>query len=50
MFVNALCEMEMFRYYRDLFINGDFEDRKAFIEEQWELLDLIAHINHGNAA
>ena len=50
LFVNALCEMEMFRYYRDLFIYGDFEERKAFIEEQGKLLERIAHINHGNAA
>lgn len=50
LFVTALCELEMFRYYRDLFIYGEFEERKAFIEEQGELLDRIAHINHGNAA
>lgn len=50
MFVTALSELEMFRYYRDLFIYGDFEERKAFIEEQGELLDRITHINHGNVA
>ncbi len=50
LFVTALCELELFRYYRDLFIYGDFEEQKAFIEEQGELLDRIAHINHGNAA
>ena len=50
LFVTALSELEMFRYYRDLFIYGDFEERKAFIEEQGKLLERIAHINHGNAA
>lgn len=50
LFVTALCELEMFRYYRDLFIYGDFEERKAFIEKQGELLNRIAHINPGNAA
>lgn len=50
LFVTALCELEMFRYYRDLFIYGDFEERKAFIEKQGKLLERIAHINHGNAA
>jgi len=50
LFVNALCELEMFRYYRDLFIYGDFEERKAFIEEQSALLDRISRINSGNAA
>ena len=50
LFVTALSELEMFRYYRDLFIYGDFEERKAFIEEQAELLDRISHINYGNAA
>lgn len=50
LFVTALCELEMFRYYRDLFIYGDFEERKTFIEEQGKLLERIAHINHGNAA
>ena len=50
LFVTALCELEMFRYYRDLFIYGDFEERKAFTEEQSALLDLISRINYGNAA
>ncbi len=50
LFVTALSELEMFRYYRDLFIYGDFEERKAFIEKQGKLLERIAHINHGNAA
>lgn len=50
LFVTALCELEMFRYYRDLFIYGDFEERKAFIEEQRELLERISRINSGNAA
>lgn len=42
LFVTALCELEMFRYYRDLFIYGEFEERKAFIEEQADLLDQIS--------
>ena len=50
LFVTALRELEMFRYYRDLFIYGDFEERKAFIEEQSALLDRISRINSGNAA
>ena len=50
LFVTALCELEMFRYYRDLFIYGDFEKRKAFIERQGELLDRISRINSENAA
>ena len=50
LFVTALCELEMFRYYRDLFIYGDFEKRKAFIERQGELLDRISRINSGNSA
>lgn len=50
LFVTALCELEMFRYYRDLFIYGDFEGRKAFIEEQAELLDRIAAIFTKSAA
>lgn len=50
LFVTALCELEMFRYYRDLFIYGDFEERKAFIEEQAKLLERISHINSDNAA
>lgn len=50
LFVTALCELEMFRYYRDLFIYGDFEERKAFIEGQAELLDQISRINPRNAA
>lgn len=50
LFVTSLCELEMFRYYRDLFIYGDFEKRKAFIEEQAELLDRIAHTNPRNVA
>lgn len=41
LFVTALCELEIFRYYRDLFIYGDFEKRKAFIEEQDNLLNRI---------
>ena len=50
LFVTALCELEMFRYYRDLFIYGDFEERKAFIEEQANLLDRIAAIFTKSAA
>lgn len=50
LFVNALCKLKMFKYYRDLFIYGDFEERKAFIEEQAELFDRIARINSKNAA
>lgn len=42
LFVTALCELELFRYYRNLFIYGDFEERKAFIEEQTDLLDRIS--------
>ena len=50
LFVNALCELEQYRYYRDIFIFGDFEERKAFIEQQGELLDRISRINSKNAA
>ena len=50
LFVTALSELEMFRYYRDLFIYGDFEERKAFIEEQAELLERIAAIFTKSAA
>ena len=50
LFVTALCELEMFRYYRDIFIYGDYEKRKAFIEQQTELLDRISRINFKNAA
>lgn len=50
LFVTALCELEMFRYYRDLFIYGDFEERKAFTEEQEDLLDRIAAIFKKSAA
>ena len=50
LFVTALCELEMFRYYRDLFIYGDFEERKVFIEDQAELLDRIAAIFTKSAA
>ena len=41
LFVTALCESEQFRYYRDIFIYGDFEKRKAFIEQQADILDKI---------
>ena len=50
MFVTALSELEMFRYYRDLFIYGDFEERKAFIEEQGELLEAISSVLVNKAA
>lgn len=50
LFVTALSELEMFRYYRDLFIYGDFEERKAFIEEQGELLEAISSILINKAA
>lgn len=50
LFVTALCELEMFRYYRDIFIYGDFEERKAFIEQQADILDKISRIHFDNAA
>ena len=50
LFVNALCEMEMFRYYRDLFIYGDFEERMTFIEEQGKLLEAISSVLENKAA
>lgn len=50
LFVTALCELEMFRYYRDLFIYGDFEERKAFIEEQGKLLEAISAVLENKAA
>lgn len=50
LFVNALCEMEMFRYYRDLFIYGEFEERKSFIEEQGKLLEAISSVLENKAA
>lgn len=49
LFVTALCELEMFRYYRDIFIYGDFEERKAFIEQQADILDKIYRIHFDNA-
>lgn len=50
LFVTALCELEMFRYYRDIFIYVDFEKRTVFIKQQTELLDRILRINFKNAA
>ncbi len=50
LFVTALCESEQFRYYRDIFIYGDFEERKAFIEQQADILDKIYRIHFDNAA
>ncbi len=50
LFVTALCELEMFKYYRDLFIYGDFEERKAFIEEQGKLLEAISAVLENKAA
>ena len=50
LFVTALCELEMFRYYRDLFIYGEFEERKAFIEEQGKLLEAISSVLENKAA
>lgn len=50
LFVTALSELEMFRYYRDLFIYGDFEERKAFIEEQGKLLEAISSVLENKAA
>lgn len=50
LFVTALCELEQFRYYLDLFIYGDFEERKAFIEQQADMLQRISRINSKNAA
>ncbi len=41
LFVTALCELDMFRYYRDLFIYGEYEERKAFIEQQADLTHRI---------
>ena len=50
LFVTALCELEQYKYYRDLFIYGDFEERKAFIEQQTDILDKISRIHFDNAA
>ena len=50
LFVTALCELELFRYYRDIFIYGDYNERKAFIEEQGELLEAISSILINKAA
>ena len=50
LFVTTLCESEQFRYYRDIFIYGDFEERKAFIEQQADILDKISRIHFDNAA
>lgn len=50
LFVTTMCESEQFRYYRDIFIYGDFEERKAFIEQQADILDKISRIHFDNAA
>lgn len=50
LFVTALCELELYKYYRDIFIYGDHEERKAFIEEQATLLDRISRIHSENVA
>ena len=50
LFVTALSELEMFRYYRDIFIYGDYNERKAFIEEQGKLLEAISSILINKAA
>ena len=39
LFITALCELEMFRYYRDIFIYEDFEERKVFIKQQAYILE-----------
>ncbi|MGN1089775.1 MAG: CHC2 zinc finger domain-containing protein [Huintestinicola sp.] len=50
LFVTALCELEMFKYYRDIFIYGDYNERKAFIEEQGKLLEAISSVLVNKAA
>ena len=50
LFVTALCELEQYKYYRDIFIYGNFEERKAFIEQQADILDKIYRIHFDNAA
>lgn len=50
LFVTALCESELYKYYRDIFIYGDHEERKAFIEEQATLIDRISRIHSENVA
>lgn len=50
LFVTALCELELFKYYRDIFIYGDYNERKAFIEEQGKLLEAISSVLENKAA
>lgn len=39
LFITALYDLEMFRYYRDIFIYEEFEERKVFIEQQAYILE-----------
>lgn len=48
--MTALCELELFKYYRDIFIYGDYNERKAFIEEQGKLLEAISSVLVNKAA
>ena len=44
LFVAALCESEQYKYYRDLFIFGNFEERKKFIEDNAALFYRIENV------
>lgn len=44
LFAAALCESEQYKYYRDLFIFGSFEERKKFIEDNAALLYRIENV------
>jgi hypothetical protein len=50
LFVLSLLELEHFRYYCDIFISSDSNERQAFIEEQGELLDRLSSLFSKNAA
>ncbi|MGN0613533.1 MAG: CHC2 zinc finger domain-containing protein [Porcipelethomonas sp.] len=42
LFMLSLHQLEQFRYYRDLFIYNDTDERMAFIKEQGTLLERLA--------
>lgn len=44
LFVLSMNNLELFRYYRDIFIFGDYEERKTFIYNQGNLLKNISDI------
>ena len=42
LFVLSLHQLELYRYYRDIFIYNDTEERMTFIEEHGALLERLA--------